>query len=265
MEATKILTADVLDIIFEGQNKEYGAYDLRKTYNARLKKAMGGTALICLLLIIWYYAGLRQRGFHFVQPVSEFYLTRVPETIKPTIQVPIKIRQPKIETVIFSQPKIVNEKNVPKDQKPPTTETLEEARIGNMNEHGAKYDGTEISAVESRGVIEKPAAGKEENTFVPVEIQSEFPGGVSAWTRFLERNLHYPTAASEIGIQGDVLVLFIVDKDGSTSGVEALQGPAEFREEAIRVIRSSGKWTPAIQNGARVISSKLRLIRFRLD
>ena len=54
MEANKILSADILDLVFEGRNKDYGAYDLRKTYNRRLAKALAATASICLLLIGGY-------------------------------------------------------------------------------------------------------------------------------------------------------------------------------------------------------------------
>src|ERR1700704_4083343 len=55
MEVNKILTADILDIIFEGRNKEYGAYELRKTYNSRLVKAIIGTAAVILLMFIGYF------------------------------------------------------------------------------------------------------------------------------------------------------------------------------------------------------------------
>ena len=52
MELNKILSADILDILFDGRNKEYGAYELRKTYNKRIKYSMGGMILICVLMLV---------------------------------------------------------------------------------------------------------------------------------------------------------------------------------------------------------------------
>ena len=66
-------------------------------------------------------------------------------------------------------------------------------------------------------------------------------------------------------IQGTVVVQFIVDKEGNVSDVEAISGPNELREEAVRVIKKSGKWTPAIQNGRQVKSYKKQPIKFRLE
>ena len=58
MDVNKILNADILDIIFEGRNKEYGAYDLRKTYNKRLIRAILGTAIVILLLFVGFFVSI---------------------------------------------------------------------------------------------------------------------------------------------------------------------------------------------------------------
>ena len=58
---------------------------------------------------------------------------------------------------------------------------------------------------------------------------------------------------------------FIVDKEGAVSDVEAISGPNELRAEAIRVIKKSGKWEPAVQNGRKVKSYKKQPITFRLE
>lgn len=101
--------------------------------------------------------------------------------------------------------------------------------------------------------------------FTKVEIESAYPGGIQAWMRFLGRTLHYPDFAVNSGIQGDVIVMFIVDKEGNVSNVRAVSGPRELREEAERVIRKSGRWTPAVQNGRQVKSYKNQPVRFRLE
>lgn len=104
-------------------------------------------------------------------------------------------------------------------------------------------------------------------TFLKVEIESDYPGGVSAWGKFLNANLRYPDKAIRKKIQGEVVVQFIVDKEGSVSDVQAVSGPDKggLREEAVRVIKISGKWTAAVQDGRKVKSYKKQPIVFRLE
>ena len=87
---------------------------------------------------------------------------------------------------------------------------------------------------------------------------------MAAWSRFLNKYLRYPQEAQDQGVQGMVVVQFIVDREGNVSDVEAVSGPMELRAEAVRVIKKSGKWTPAIQNGNKVRSYKKQPIVFRL-
>jgi TonB family protein len=104
-----------------------------------------------------------------------------------------------------------------------------------------------------------------DKTFTKVEIESEYPGSQAAWATYLNKHLHYPDEAVNNEIQGDVIVRFIVDKEGSVSEVEALSGPSELKGEAIRTIQNSGKWKPAVQNGHLVRSYKIQPIKFRLE
>lgn len=87
---------------------------------------------------------------------------------------------------------------------------------------------------------------------------------MNAWRRYLLKTLQYPENAVQQMIQGMVMVQFVVDKDGTVSQVNAISGPEELNDEAVRVIRKSGKWTPAIQNGREVRSYKKQGIVFRL-
>ena len=103
-----------------------------------------------------------------------------------------------------------------------------------------------------------------DSIFTKVEIESDYPGGGSAWARYLNKNLRYPQEAAENEIQGMIVVQFIVNREGVVSDVEAISGPAELREEAVRVIKKSGKWTPAVQNGQQVKSYKKQPITFKL-
>jgi periplasmic protein TonB len=158
---------------------------------------------------------------------------------------------------------------VKEDEKPPEVEKLEETKIGTINQEGIKDEGIVAPPVsdEGKGVVEAPKKEEEDwdKTFTKVEIESEYPGGASAWQRYLNKNLRYPEAAIESEIQGTVVVQFIVDKAGQVSDVEAISGPKELRDEAVRVIKKSGTWTPAVQNGRQVKSYKKQPIVFRLE
>jgi len=97
------------------------------------------------------------------------------------------------------------------------------------------------------------------------EKESEFPGGINAWYSYLTENLKYPDRAINNNVQGQVVVRFIVSKDGST--IEPfIAGSVEYSldTEATRIIKKSGKWQPAFQNGHYVKSYKSQPINFKL-
>ena len=274
MEVNKILNADVLDIIFEGRNKEYGAYDLRKTYNKRLVKAIIGMAVVILLLFVGYFlSNLNGGPSKKAQVVEDVQLEDVKEQKKdePPPPPPPKVEPPKVEMAKFTPPKIVPDKEVKPEEKPPEQAKLEDTKIGTVNQEGIKDDGLTAPPVSDagKGVVEAPKKDDEDydKTFTKVEIESEYPGGPSAWLRYLNKNFRYPDDAVNNEIQGTVVVQFIVDKEGNVSDVQAISGPENggLREEAVRVIKKSGKWTPAVQNGRQVKSYKKQPIVFKLE
>jgi TonB family protein len=139
----------------------------------------------------------------------------------------------------------------------------------------AIYGGTPLETFKTQSIAFTPEGLSQpgsdtadfDKTFTKVEIESEFPGGVTAWLRYLNKTLRYPDEAVNRGIQGTVVVQFIVDKQGHISDVQAISGPATggLREEAVRVIRNSGIWTPAVQNGRQVNAYKKQPIVFRIE
>ncbi|HXD79113.1 MAG TPA: TonB family protein [Puia sp.] len=274
MEVNKILNADILDIIFEGRNKEYGAYDLRKTYNKRLVRAIVGMAVILVLLFGGFFLANLNGGKSTKKAmiVEDVQLEDVKEQKnEPPPPPPPKIQPPKVEMAKFTPPKIVPDKEVKPEEKPPEQEKLDDTKIGTVNQEGIKDDGLTAPPVSDagKGVVVAPKKDDEDydKTFTKVEIESEFPGGAQAWLRYLNKNLRYPDDAVNNEIQGTVVVQFIVDKEGNVSDVQAISGPDQggLREEAVRVIKKSGKWTPAVQNGRQVKSYKKQPIVFKLE
>ena len=103
------------------------------------------------------------------------------------------------------------------------------------------------------------------STFLRVEVESEFPGGLTGWIKFLNEHLKYPKKAIRKNVQGTVVVQFIVGKDGSVSEIEAISGPELLRDAAVNVLKESPNWKPAVQNGKKVKSYKRQPIVFRLE
>src|SRR5215831_11320208 len=273
MDTNRILSADVLDIIFEGRNKDYGAYELRKTYNKRLATALIIMAGIIAFIGIAYFVSnaMGNSGKNKDVVVQDVQLQEVKQEDKkepPPPPPPPKPPPPKVEITKFTPPKIVKDEEVKPEEKPPEVEKLEETKIGNINQEGEKDQGIAHPVQdEGKGVIEAPKKDETDydKTLTKVEIESDYPGGASAWQRYLNKSLRYPQEAIDNEIQGTVVVQFIVDKQGNVSDVEAISGPNELRDEAVRVIKKSGKWTPAVQNGRQVKSYKKQPIVFKLE
>lgn len=274
MEISNILTADVLDIIFEGRNKTYGAYELRKTYKRRLLTSLSVMLSILLLLIggyIFANAGKEQVAQEIIIP-PDTELTLLEQEEPPVEPPPLQQPPPQqIETVQFTVPKIAPDDLVKPDEAPPANDDLEDVKIGTANVEGNKDDGivappSDEAAGKGIVLIEKKK-DEEPEIFTKVEIDAKYPGGIPAWSRFLNKNLanNYPQDAIDNGIQGKVEIMFVVDTLGNISNVEAVSGPKELWDAAVKVIKKSGKWEPAIQNGRHVKAYKRQPIIFQLS
>jgi protein TonB len=98
------------------------------------------------------------------------------------------------------------------------------------------------------------------------ERESDYPGGVKAWANYLKKNLQYPERAQNANVQGDVSVLFIVDKTGRVEEPYIARSiEYSLDETALKIINDSGKWNPAFQDGRQVKSYKIQPIYFRLE
>ena len=271
MDINKLQTADILDIIFDGRNKEYGAYDLRKTYNKRLRNALFATIGICVLLlvlsIIANSAG-KEKQEVMVQDMSlENMKNEEKKPEPPPPPPPPKQEPPKVEITKFTPPKIVKDEEVKPDEEIKEVEKLEDTKIGTFNQEGAKDEGLVAPPVEkSTGVVEAPKVEEDyDKVFTVVQIPAEFPGGLSAWSRFLERNLNRDIPVENGAPPGryTVVVAFTVSKNGSISDVAAENDPGYgTKAEAMRVITKGPSWKPAVQNGRNVIYRHKQAITF---
>ncbi len=105
----------------------------------------------------------------------------------------------------------------------------------------------------SFGAFAQEEVKVEEEVFVVVEEQAEFPGGLDSMYAYIHKNLKYPELAKEKGIEGRVFVSFIIEKDGSISNVKILRGIGGGCDEAVvEMVKNMPKWQPAKQRGKEV-------------
>jgi protein TonB len=265
MEVSKILSADLLDIIFDGRNKTYGAYELRKTYSHRLAEALIITIAVCVVSI-----GVPHLFLAFVKPAShnEMFVKDVSlEDLKqqdekkniPPPPPPPKMEPPKVEISKFTPPLIVKDAEVKEADEIKEVSKLEDTKIGTINQEGTKDEGLVTAApVEAKGTgtVEAPKQQEDyDKIYTIVEIPAEFPGGQPAWQKYLERNLNRDLPIQNGAPVGKyiVRVSFLVDKTGAISDVRGENDPGYgTQEEAIRVIQKGPNWKPAVQNGRNV-------------
>lgn len=271
MDKNKILTADFLDILFEGKNKEYGAYDLRKTYNRRITIALAVMLAVCLAVGVAFavskFKGTQKQAQVVIQDVDLQNVKEQPKPEPPPPPPPPKVEPPKIEIKQFTAPKLVKEEV---KEPPPEQEKLEDTKIGTINQEGVKSDVVAPPVEEhGTGVVEAPKVTEDyDKEFKTVQIQAKFPGGPDAWIAYLKRNLRseVPTDNGAAPGKYTVIVSFLVDKTGAISEVKADNDPGYgTAAEAVRVIQRGPAWTPAVQNGRNVIYRQKQSITFEVQ
>jgi len=276
MDIQQIPKADLLDIVFDGRNKDYGAYDLRKSYNGRLRRSIAGMIALCLLLFIGFTVAGRPGHSRSLIPVVDCPITPI-EPIAYKKEPPMAIPKP-IHTVAPAPTirvvtiRIVPDDQVPPDDKPQPDVVPDNVRIDVATNLTAPGEDVVRPLSDGNGpgsnLINAPVRANDADDniiFRKVEIESEFEGGSGAWQRFLSKNFRVPDAPEGDSSTATVKVQFIVDKEGMVSDVKALDGAAPLQKEAIRVIRLSKKWKPAIQNGRAVNSYKIQPITIRWE
>ncbi len=274
MDINKILSADVLDIIFDGKNKQYGAYDLRKSYNRRLTKALLITAAIALLIFLGSvfakFVGKNGPETIDVQDTQMAELKKEPPPpVVPPPPPPKPPPPPEINQVKFTPPKIVKDEEVKPEEK--IEEIKEDQAISTKTVESDNKEQVVQAPVEDKGtgVVEVPKVDDDEGKiFTKVEVEAGFPGGDRAWRSYLEKNLNTEVPGENGAPEGNltVIVKFVVSKDGSLSDISCESDPGYgICQEAIRVIKRTKNWTPAIQNGRNVNAYRRQPITFSVQ
>ncbi len=254
MSKLDILNRNWIDIVFDGRNKEYGAYELRKENNKNTNKAIfAGVIFFSLaiaspLIISLIKGSLEDTKDKFKE--TEVVLTPPPSLDKtPPPPPPVEPPPPKVDQIKFPPPVVKKDEEVVEEE-PPTIEDIKKADPGEKTVKGDPNADIKIDEPVGDGPVNQVKTEEDTQVYTSVEVLPSFNGD---YGKFLQKNLRYPPIARENNIQGRVIVNFVVEKDGSLTDVKVVRGiGGGCDEEAVRVIKSSPKWNPGVQNGRNV-------------
>ena len=269
MNFSNILQADVSDILFANRNKEYGAYELRKTYNKRLIIALAVMISSCMILSLVSTLTRSHRLQPSIKVSEEIILKKVNDPVSPVLPPPppvtTPVKQIQIATIKVTTPVIVMD-NLVTD--PPVEQAAMEGIKIDVADHTGIMNEVTAPPVEKFGTGAVKSIVKENNYDKEVHFvqqAAQFPGGIEAWKKFLERNLRQDMPVDNGAPAGSysVIVSFLVDKEGNVSEVKAENNPGYgTAAEAVRVIQRGPKWQPAVQNGHSVIYRQKQSVTF---
>lgn len=268
MKSNNILQSELIDIIFDGRNKDYGAYELRNNYSKRIRNALLSTGVIVLGLIGGSVLANSASHQTIIKDKDDGYvLTQIVEDKveppKPEPEQP-KPEAPQVKTEIFTAPKILQDDQV--INPPPAMADLDSAKIDVVRREGTPDDGTQEvkPPTDTKGILEVKHT-EETGPRVTVDLDAKFNGN---WKQYLERNLvpDIPVNNSAPAGRYSVEVKFVVDVEGHVSDIVALTKHGYgMEDEAIRVIRKSAKWEPAVFEGRMVKAYRRQLITFVVE
>ena len=263
-----------VDLVFEGRNKAYGAYQLRKNTGVRnVWSIIIMVALAALLgIIIGVNAIIEANSKEEIS--AEVELSQIAKKeVKVEKKAPVKIEEAKpVEkvksSVKFVPPVIKKDSEVKPEEELKSQDDLNKSKtaIGSFDVKGNDDAAGEV--LKAKEVIAQPEPPKEEETkvFDVVEQMPSFPGGQAALMSYLSNNIKYPQIAMENGVQGRVVCTFVVERDGSITDIRVVRGvDPSLDKEAIRVLKSMPHWIPGKQNGSAVRVKFTVLVTFKLQ
>lgn len=280
-----------LDLIFEGKNKDFGAYELRRESPRRHNKSviytLIGIAIVALLAFGYTSLNkylterrLEQERLEQEALAKQMEQEMEEEEMQEEIQIPEEKEQVLEEEIQNSQK--VTEMNIVDDsevKEPPKTiesQKEDERQVGAVNEDRGTDDITKPTEQAHQEVVQtiveppkeekkeepKPEPKKEEpkpqadEVFQSAAHMPSYPGGDAALMKYLSDHLRYPQAAADNNIQGKVIVQFVVEKNGKIGEVKVARSvDKDLDREAIRVCKS----LPAFSPGRNAVGDPVRV------
>ena len=259
MAKVDLVSLEWTDLVFEGRNQAYGAYQLRKETS---KRNIWSTIFVALMAVL-LYLGLTfenmveaNRTVENTQIVEVTNLRDKKKEAKVERKEEIKIEPERIvekvkSSIKFTAP-VIKKDNLVDEKDEIKLDEIEKSNkaIGALTVEGTDEVGGEVLKIKDEIAQPEPPKAVEDNKiFEVVEQKPSFPGGDGALMSWLR----YPSIAAEIGVQGRVIVQFVVEKDGSITDVKIAKSvDPSLDKEAARVIKSMPHWIAGRQNGSPV-------------
>jgi periplasmic protein TonB len=241
------------ELVFQGKNKQYGAYQLRGESNKRHNRAMLIVTIVALIgfsmpKLIELATPKQKEVNETVTTLSQLEKATVKNDIKKATEVapppPLK------STIRFVAPVIAKDEDVKEEDQ---MKSQEELTNSNVAISVADVKGVTGGTVDIADVKAAVTEVEPEKIWDVIEQMPSFPGGDGELMATLSKNIKYPVIAQENGIQGKVILGFVVTKTGAISDVTVLRSlDPSCDKEAIRVVKLLPKWIPGKQNGENV-------------
>lgn len=263
MAKLDLISLEWTDLVFEGRNQDYGAYQLRKGTSKRNIWSIIIVALAAALLFLGltvHRMAEPNRTVMNMQAVEVANIKKDKKDVKVEKKDPVKVEPERIiekvkSSVKFTAP-VIRKDNLVKEEDEIKLDEIEKSTkaIGALTVDGNDELGGEVLRIKEEIAPPEPPKHVEDNKiFEIVEQNPTFPGGTAALMSWLSQNIKYPVIAAENGVKGRVIVQFVVEKDGSITDVVVVKSvDPSLDKEATRVIKNMPHWIPGRQNGSPV-------------
>ena len=256
------------DIVFEGRNKAYGAYVLRTDSKPRHMKAFIYTVVGLIVIGIGAYSYLSVQAYIAEQAAITdqasqelvAFVDQAEEEPEEEVQEKVEMPEPEalpeeiLNTVKVTELLIAKDEEVKKEDEIKTADELKETEtaFGSTDFDQGTDDRNVVREYKNEVIVEEKKP-EPEKVFTAVEQMPQFPGGDAALMKYLSNNINYPQVAMENGVQGRVIVQFVVTKNGTVGEVKVIRSvDRDLDKEAVRLCKSLPKFIPGKLNGQAV-------------
>ena len=241
-----------LDIVFEGRNKIYGAYELRKSNTKTTVRALiiGSIAFSLAVAAPLIISLIPSNDIDEKDNDIRLTTVKLPpkkQVVKPNLPPPPP-PAPKVDQVKFVKPVVAKTEEI--TEEPPKIVEMKDKKIGDQTIKG--NPDAVLTVDEPVGTGTAAVVEEDNNVYntAGIEVKPDFPGGIEKFYKFVGNNYKAP---EEEGLKGKVYVTFVVEKDGSLTDIKVLRDIGYGTgAEAIRVLKKCPRWTPGEQNGKKV-------------
>lgn len=270
------------DIVFEGKNQQFGAYEMRKNSDARHNKAMIVVVIVIAIAFILplLVNTVLPKAEEKPEDLTEQALVNLDNTVdeeqdqpeeeqqRVEVEIPEALPEEILNTVKVTELAIVEDEKVNAEDEIKTQDELKETTtaFGQSDFDKGTDDRNVVREHKDEIIVEEKKPVEENKVFTAVEQMPQFPGGDAELMKYIQKNLKYPPVAMENNIQGRVVVQFVVTKTGKIGEVKVARSKdPDLDKEAVRVVKTLPDFIPGKMNGQAVAVWYTLPITFKLQ